>query len=435
MIATKKVEPCHTDAASNHILFHHDETTDGYIALCRKNSQTGRFTQFFYRPNDLAAHLNDFMGEDVFFSQNTFYRKMRQISTVRQLRSLYVDLDFYTLGLNREWVLGKLEQEFYRQSIPEPNLIINSGQGLVLVWLLEPVPHMALSLWKAVEDYLVAQLKELGADPKAVDPARIFRLAGTTSSKNGAEVSVEIRHDHRFELRGIQYDYLPELKPRPKESPKPRGKESQIIRLFNQYTLYHSRLRDLDKLVSLRGGHMDGFRETTLFLYRYWSCCFTRDPESALQQALEFNQQFTHPLPEREVTSHTKSAEKAYEAKSDKAANERAIAMGYPGAGYRISNKKLIDWLDISEDEQRHLETIIGTKEKQRRNRELKKKQRREAGMRPMEEYNKHREDAKADKAAILQQALAENPGLSNRKLAALLNWSEATVRRLKKAL
>ena len=191
---------------------------------------------------------------------------------------------------------------------------------------------------------------------------------------------------------------------------------------------------------------MTGYREMTLFLYRYWSCCFEQDPGAALQHTLEFNNLFTHPLPEREVIRATKSAQKAYGAKSDKAANERAKAMGYPGAGYRISNAKIISWLEITEEEQQHMKTIIGTKEKNRRKRiayhenkdvilAKKEQQRREAGMRPMEEYNQERHEAKMTKAEILRQTIQEHPDLSNRKLAALLGWSEPTVRRLKKHL
>nr|WP_176453554.1 hypothetical protein [Clostridium botulinum] len=34
-------------------------------------------------------------------------------------------------------------------------------------------------------------------------------------------------------------------------------------------------------------------REVMCFLYRYWSCCFTKDKEKALKDTLEFNKGFT----------------------------------------------------------------------------------------------------------------------------------------------
>lgn len=421
------------DAAQHHILFHHDpQTTDGYITIAKKNSRTGRFEQFYYRPNELATHLTHVMGEDVFFSQNTFYRQARRIETIRQLRSLYVDLDFYIFNYDPKWILGKLEYEFYRQTIPEPNLIIFSGQGVVLIWMIEPVPYMALPLWQAVQNYLITQLKPLGGDPKAADAARVFRLAGSTSSKNGNEVYAEYRHDYRYTLREIQSEYLPELTPK---KVKKAGRKKKVVHLFNIYSLHNARLRDLAKLVELRQGDVVGHREIILFLYRYWTCCFTGDPTEALQQTLEFNKTFYDPLPQREAVKATVSAQKAWAAGSNKEANERAKAMGYPGAGYRISNAKLIEWLDITPEEQKHLRTIIGPKEKRRRDLQEKENKRREEGIRPMAEYNQERHAAKMDKVSVLRKHIEAHPDLSNRKRAEALGWSEPTIRRLKKQL
>ena len=433
------------DAAQNHILFHHDpQTTDGYITIARKDSLSGRFEQFYYRPNELAEHLTHVMGEDVFFSQNTFYRKSRRIETIRQLRSLYVDLDFYIFNYNPEWILGKLEVEFYRQTIPEPNLIIFSGQGIVLIWMIEPVPYKALPLWQAVQNYLIKELKPLGGDPKAADAARVFRLAGSVSSKNGNEVNVQYRHDYRYTLRDIQHDYLPELTPK-QDKPK-RGRKKKVVHLFNIYSLHAARLHDLAKLVELRQGEMEGYREIALFLYRYWTCCFTGDAQEALVQTLDFNQAFTRPLSQKEASKATASAQKAWTAKNDAEANERAKAMGYPGAGYRLSNAKLIDWLGITEDEQRHLRTIIGPKEKNRRKREAYhadpeqkkmavKAYRRSKGMVEREVYL-HSEKEKTDsKLQLIKDAIAEDPQISIRKLAEKTGMSKSAVQRLKAKL
>ena len=424
------------DMARHQVMFQHNPSnTQGYITIAQKD-RDGRFIQKFYTPEKLANHLTNVMGEDVFVSQNTFYRKSRRIETIRQLRSLYVDLDFYIFNYSPEWVLAKLEYDFYRQSIPEPNMIIFSGQGIVLIWLIEPAPYMALPLWQAVQNYLIKQLQELGGDTKASDAARVFRLAGTKSSKNGNEVHVQYRHDYVYSLREIQDEYLPELKP-PKEKKKKPGRKKKVINLFNLYTLHNARLHDLARLVTMRNGEMDGYREVTLFLYRYWSSCFENDSSEGLRQTLEFNQTFTCPLPQNEVIRATTSAQKAFEAKSNKAADEKAKSLGFPGAGYRISNAKIIKWLDITADEQKHLKTIIGGKEKRRRDLLAKEQKRREAGMRPMAEYNKERHDAKMSKVEILRITIQQYPDLSNRKLAEILGkgWSEPTIRRLKKQL
>ena len=423
------------DAAERQLLFqHHPQNTDGWITLARKDPDTKRFRQYHYKPEELASSLSEWMGEDVYYSQNSFYKPQRRIDNIRQLRSLYVDLDVYNLGMTPEWVLGKLEFEYFGQAIPEPNMVIFSGRGLVLIWNIEPIPYMAMPLWRAVETFFVDQLKEVGADTKATDPARIFRLAGTINSKNRAIVKTEYRHDHRYDIHQLQYDYLPELSPK-KLAVKKKGRKTKVVRMFNTYTLHLSRARDIAKLVELREGDVDGFRETILFLYRYWICCFTDDPDRALDDALSLNSEFLHPLPEKEVINATKSAEKAWAMKSDAKANELAKALGYPGAGYNMPNSKIIEWLDISPQEQEHLSSIIGAAEKRRRNRLQKEKWRRSLGMRPMEEYNQERRLKVESKVETLQRLMKENPQWSNVRLSKEMGVSEGYIRKLKKTL
>lgn len=415
-------------AAGKQLLFQHNpQNTDGWITLAKKDPHTKRFSQYHYQPEELASSLSEWTGEDIYYSQNTFYKPQRRIDNIRQLRSLYVDLDVYHHGLDPEWVLGKLEHEYFGQAIPDPNMVIFSGRGLVLVWNIEPIPYMAMPLWRAVENYFMEQLKDLGADAKATDPARIFRLAGTINSKNKALVRAEYRHAYRYDIHDLQFDYLPELSPK-KLAAKKKGRKTKIVRMFNTYTLHLSRARDIAKLVELRQGDVEGYRETICFLYRYFTCCFTDDPERALDDTLDLNSEFTNPLPAKEVINATKCAQKAWEAKSNAKANELAKSMGYPGAGYNLKNSKIIEWLDITPQEQKHMSTIIGTGEKRSRNTTAKRERRREQGMKPREEYLSEAEQKKA----LIRKAIIENPGMSIRALVQITGQSKSAVQRVK---
>lgn len=423
------------DEAKRHILFHH-HNADGWITVAKKTT-LGTFQQYHYKPSELAIKLGKWIGEDVFFSQNTFFKPQRNIENIRQLRSLYVDLDFYLFNYDPSWVLGKLEYEYFGKLIPDPNILIFSGQGLVLIWLLEPVPHKALPLWQIIQNYLLQQLKELGGDPKAADAARIFRIAGSVNSKNGIEVRAEYRHDHKYELRQIQRDYLPELGEviSPTLQKKKQGRKKKIVQLFNTHKLHYARLIDIVKLVELRDYDVNGYRELICFLYRYWLCCYTNDPTEALNQTQMFNVQFTMPLPLSEIERATRSAEKAWEARSNEEANRIAIEKGYPGAGYNISNKKLITWLDITSEEMTHLQTIIDANEKRRRKRIKNMEKRREEGVRAREDYIKE-QHSKTDKQLVkLKQLLEENPHATRTVLAKNLNVSKSRITQLKKLI
>lgn len=437
-----------TDSARRQLLFHHNpQSADGWITIARKDPQTRQFFQRHYRPEELAESLSEWTGEDVYYSQNTFFKPQRRIDNIRQLRSLYVDMDVYNLNLKPEWVLGKLEHEYFRKTLPEPNMVIFSGRGLVLVWNIEPIPYLAMPLWRSIENYLLETLQDLGADMKASDPARIFRLAGTVNSKNQTTVTAQYRHTYRYDIKELQFDYLPELTQQlAQPQKKKRGRKTKILRLFNTYTLHLVRARDIAKLVQLREGNVRNYREYICFLYRYFTCCYTNDPVQALEDTLSLNDEFTEPLTRREVISATKSAEKAWNAKSDAKANEMARAMGYPGAGYMLTNKKIIDWLNITPEEQTEMETIIGAGEKRRRKKlyyeankeEILKKaeeKRRAEGIRPMEEYNQERKEKVLTKAETLKQLMQDNPSWTNAQLAEHMHTTVRTIQRLKKKL
>ena len=167
-----------------------------------------------------------------------------------------------------------------------------------------------------------------------------------------------------------------------------------------------------------------------LFLYRYWTCCFTDDPAKALDDTLSLNSEFLHPLPEREVVTATKSAEKAWAARSDAKANDIAKKMGYPGAGYNMPNQKIIEWLEITPQEQEQLSSIIGKEEKRRRNTIAKREQRRAQGVIPREQYLAQEAEQKQERMLPIIEAIKQNPGLSQRALAKKTGFSRAAIQR-----
>lgn len=417
--------------AKRHVMFHHYNAS-GWITLAKKDDD-GTWRQYHYQPEQLASELSTWLGENVYFSQNTFYKPQRRIENIKQLRALYVDVDCHHLNYDPHWVVEKLNLEVFQESVPIPNFIIYSGRGLVCIWLIEPVPYQALPLWKAVQNHFYQQLEYVGADKKSIDSTRVFRVSGSINSKNGKEVMVEYRHDYRYILKDLQTEYLPELVPK---QPKKVGRKSKVLQLHNIRNLHYARLLDLVKIAELRNYDLKGYRELTCFLYRYWSCCLTDDLEDSLKQMLEFNGEFQEPLPENEVLKATQSAEKAWKAKSDAKANEEAMAKGYPGAGYNLKNSTIIRWLDINQEEQIHLRTIINPYEKRRRKRERDKLAFREKNRSvSREDYLGQQKEKSADKLWQLQRAIQQFPDASNIKLAELLAVSEGYVRKLKKNL
>ena len=97
-----------------------------------------------------------------------------------RLNLCFVDLDTY----KTPWkvyppdALANIVRGFCQdEDIPDPSLILFSGRGLQVKWLLErPLPRAALPRWNAVQKQLVAILERFGADSGARDASRLLRL-------------------------------------------------------------------------------------------------------------------------------------------------------------------------------------------------------------------------------------------------------------------
>lgn len=248
-----------------------------------------------------------------------------------------------------------LEKNYFNKKIPIPNYVLDSGRGLYLIWRINKVPSQALPLWKAVQDYFYNQLKSLGADRQALDSTRILRVPNSINSKSNTVVSVIEQYDYVYDLREIQNNFLPALKPKEKK----KGRPSKINFIYRERSLYYARIQDIIKLCELREYDLKGHREVILFLYRYYLCTFTEDITKALNDVLELNNMFRQPLKENEVIKATRSAEKCYLDKIKE---------------YKYKNDTLIELLEISEEEQTYMTTIISKAEYKRRKRIRNKK-------------------------------------------------------------
>lgn len=367
------------------------------------------YSQWHYKYLELKE--TDLTGENIYITLNTFYKPCRRLECIKELNCVYIDLDYYKIKYTREQIIMNLEENYFNKIIPTTNYILDSGRGLALIWLINKVPSNALPLWKAVQEYLYNQLKEFGADRQALDATRILRVPGSINSKSKTVVSIIDEYDYIYDLREIQKEFLPELKPKEKK----KGRPKKINYVYRERSLYYSRIQDITKLCELREYDLRGHREIILFLYRYYLCSFTEDVQKALGDVLELNGMFTYPLKENEVIRATRSAEKCYLDKNKE---------------YKYKNDTLIELLEITEIEETYMTTIISKNEYKRRHREREK--------------NRYLEKLKADgkikeKDKLLQRRikikdlLAE--GLEQKDICLRLNISKRTYIRDRKYL
>ena len=367
------------------------------------------YSQWHYKYAELREV--DLTGENIYITLNTFFKPYRRLECIKELNALFIDLDYYKTKFTKEQIIMNLEGNYFNKIIPATNYILDSGRGLALIWLINKVPSNALPLWKAVQEYLYNQLKEFGADRQALDATRILRVPGSINSKSKTVVSIIDEYDYIYDLREIQKEFLPELKPKEKR----KGRPKKINYVYRERSLYYARIHDITKLCELREYDLRGHREIILFLYRYYLCSFTEDTKKALEDVLELNSMFISPLKENEVIRATRSAEKCYLDKNKE---------------YKYKNETLIDLLEITEYEETQMSTIISKGEYKRRDRVYQKNK----YQRKLKSEGKISEKEKlSQRRAKIKDLLAE--GLKQKDICSQLNISKDTYIRDRKYL
>ena len=359
------------------------------------------YSQWHYKYAELKE--TDLAGENVYITLNTFFKPYRRLECIKELNALFIDLDYYKTKFTKEQIIMNLEENYFNKAIPATNYILDSGRGLALIWLINKVPSKAIPLWKAIEEYLYKQLKEFGADRQALDATRILRVPGSINSKSKTVVSIIDEYDYIYDLREIQKEYLPELKPKEKK----KGRPKKINYIYRERSLYYARIQDITKLCELREYDLRGQREIILFLYRYYLCSFTEDVQKALEDVLELNGMFIYPLKENEVIRATRSAEKCYLDKNKE---------------YKYKNDTLIELLEITEYEETQMSTIISNREYKRRNNEYNKNKYKEKIIAEGKLLKKEEVKLRREK---IKDLLAE--GLSQKEIYSLLKISKRT--------
>ena len=414
-----------------------DEKIEGYNQILKTNSNfkviAKESKENFNNLIETLKEIEKTEGnlEDIYIQINTTFIPVRQSKNVRQFRALYIDLDdqennegqcFYEI-----WVLVQ------EGVIPEPSLVIASGRGVHLYWIIENAPIQAWHTWQQLEDFLYCKLKHLGADKRATDSVRLLRIPGTVNSKNNAVCRIMRDSKKRYSMRDLREEFLKpyEIKKTVSNKRLKDKNECKVInnKFFNSYSLHRDRVEDLMTLLKLRNYKVKGYRNSFIHLFAYWRGIYNRDLESLKNEILDFNNKFKEPLKLSEINSIVRSVDRAvdrflnYQNGLYSGEVKRVSKAMIERGGYWYTNARLIEMLGVSEEEQGKLKTIIGTDEKyKRKNKKRNKARRNEEGL--------TKKQAELKELYVKAKVLKDE-GLSQRAIARELNVSEPKVRRI----
>lgn len=409
----------------NHL---YDESTDGYIQIFNldENKKAKVYNTKINGLRDIVEEIEEQL--DFFITPNTFFKPQRQVNNIRQFRALFMDLD--TGEDDKQFAAYKVFELADEGLIPKPTMIVDSGRGIHVYWRIKNAPYQALNTWQELQDLFYTKLKTLGADIRATDGARVLRLPSSINSRNNVECRVMWQDDKlEYSMYDLREEYLHEKYK--KSIAKINKTDRKIVAnaFFNSYSLHITRAEDLETLVKLRNGNMNGSRNMALHCYAYWKGIYIRDIEKLTEVVEEFNNSFTKPLKDSEVRAVLRCIPKAvdkfleYEQGIRCGLNKRVTKGMKDKGGYWYKNETLIERLEITDQEQRELKTIIGTRVKyDRKNEKRNKARRNEAGLTPKQV------ELKEFKIKVLE---LKEKGLNNSEIARKLNIDRKKVSRL----
>jgi len=403
----------------------YQQDLEGYVQVLQlANDQVVKIINTQYK--GMCEVVHEMQQEpDTFITPNSFYKPQRTTQNIRHYRALYLDLDLK---------IHSKTEAFYNiyllvsdNEIPKPTMIVDSGRGLHLYWRIEHAPKQANYTWQMLEDFLYHKLKHLGADIQATDASRLLRLPTTINTKNNAVCRVLEVNDQKYSMYDLRENYLQYKQEQSKTKKRNKtSKKASIKQLFNSYTLHQARSNDLLTLCDLRDYEVVGYRNSILHCFVYWQGIYIRELDRLEEVAEQLNQKFREPLKMSEVKAIVRSANKAIERFIDyvqgvNSGKDKRVSKAMRNrGGYWYTNDRLIEMLNITEQEQKHLKTIIDKQEKYKRNNERRRQERRN------EQGLTSREQQKLDTINQVKE-LAEQ-GYSNSAIARKLDISRRWV-------
>jgi hypothetical protein len=395
---------------------------------------------------ELPAYVTVRAGEaDLYVSQQTFYGR-RRIAYLAQLGASYVDLDFHRTarwsGADPEWVTDALLRTLRDQNVSSPSYVLSTGRGLLAVWLHDLVPRAALPRWMAIQKRLSRMLDQFGADLRALDAARVFRIAGT---RNGKSLTV-VRPTYfaappsalaRWDFEDLARELLPleraevvSLRVRRAER-RARSGGNSPVRTLSAASYWETVLADLQRLLSLRwhGQLPPGERDAWLFVACVAISWIT--PSFVLRREFYTLALEVGCWSEQEAGSRMASVFQRAEAA---AAGRKAEWEGkIIDPRYRLRASTIVDWLRIEPAEMRtaYLRVLVDRDIARERAAERKRESRRRQGTQERVAYeaaaSRRAETVAALRSSGLQWAeVAAQAGLSSANAARFLvaRWS-----------
>lgn len=315
-----------------------------------------------------------------YITHNGFTGKRRQIERTRQLNALFFDIDAH--GVSQEECIADIQvaaariKEAVKSGVlPNPSLIVDSGRGLHLYYVLErSVPYRfrgdgsinekGIAYFQKIQEQLadvldevLAGLRHMKVDRAVFDHTRVARIPGTFNTRAGRQARLLAFNETCHHLSD-----LIAYKPASRQS---RAPERRIACIKNFNPLMTARMNKVVELQAYRKYDCEGTRELMCFVY-YNSAVQVYRRDDAKQRLLSFNARFKKPLPTNEIQGIFNAVDSVVNVKG--------------GSGhYVLKAQKVADLLGLTEQEMEATQFFASKRMTERMAAKKKTKEKRES--------------------------------------------------------
>ena len=287
-----------------------------------------------------------FKKQNYYISRNAMRTNRVGEDNILSYDNIVIDIDCHEKGIcaaDRTILLkrcvGLILLEFDSTEYPPPNSIVYTGRGIQLWWALESMSfklkkqydntckHLlekVAEVLRTSDEYSVLEL-DRGASCSA---AGLVRLPGSYNTKARKYARFERIHNYRIDAVAYSYDYCSRYSAFKHREALQKASETHAF-----VNVARKRVDMIRRLIELREGECSGYRHYMLTVAAASLDCI--DADDIYETMEEINDMFSDPVKLSELYTTIRCCERH---------------------GYKLTNERIITWLDISEEELHQLE-------------------------------------------------------------------------------
>ena len=401
-------------------LLTHDDRNSFYVLA---TDAGGEWRETAVKHNGLLA-VGFQPNASYYITHNGFTSRTRKTEALRQLNALFFDLDCHTSSDSDtrtivECALQAVNSAVGKSILPEPTMIIDSGRGLQLFYVLDrSIPmqcknssnERGVQLFSSIQQQLanaiesvIAPIKGIALDRATLDHARVSRIPGTYNRKAHRMARLVAASETFHSLQTLRAS-LASFSPKTSAKPLPRRTTANAS-MLRYKPLMLRRLTKLIDLQAFRNFDCEGNRELMCFVF-YNTAVQIYNRDEAAERLGQFNARFTRPLASKELAGVMSSIDSVVNLKGDQ---------GY----YLIGVVRLIEMLGLTEEEVQAVDFFETSKALKRKQAKQQTKAKREARNKAIIELKQT--------TKLTQKEIAEQVGCSLRTVASVLREHKMT--------